>query len=33
LVNALAIAVGWSKKSDSIKALTDLDTLLEERGL
>ena len=33
LVNALAIAVGWAKKSDSIKALTDLDTLLEERGL
>src|SRR5258707_3564981 len=32
LVNALAIAVGWAKKSDSIKALTDLDTLLEERG-
>jgi len=33
LVNALAIAVGWAKKSYSIKALTDLDTLLEERGL
>jgi DNA-binding MurR/RpiR family transcriptional regulator len=33
LVNALAIAVGWAKKSDSIKALTDLDMLLEERGL
>jgi len=33
LVNALAIAVGWAKKSDSIRALTDLDTLLEERGL
>ena len=33
LVNALAIAVGWAKKSDSIKALTDLDKLLEERGL
>jgi DNA-binding MurR/RpiR family transcriptional regulator len=33
LVNALAIAVGWAKKADSIKALTDLDTLLEERGL
>ena len=33
LVNALAIAVGWAKKSDSIKALTDLDNLLEERGL
>jgi DNA-binding MurR/RpiR family transcriptional regulator len=33
LVNALAIAVGWAKKSDSIKALTDLDTLLEERGV
>lgn len=33
LVNALAIAVGWAKKSDSIKALTDLDRLLEERGL
>ena len=33
LVNALAIAVGWAKKADSIKALTDLDTLLEESGL
>jgi len=33
LVNALAIAVGWAKKSDSIKALTDLDALLEEPGL
>jgi DNA-binding MurR/RpiR family transcriptional regulator len=33
LINALAIAVGWAKKSDSIKALTDLDRLLEERGL
>ncbi len=33
LVNALAIAVGWAKKSDSIKALADLDRLLEERGL
>ena len=32
LVNALAIAVGWAKKSDSIKALADLDNLLEERG-
>lgn len=32
LINALAIAVGWAKKSDSIKALTDLDKLLEERG-
>ena len=32
LVNALAIAVGWAKQSDSIKALTDLDRLLEERG-
>lgn len=32
LVNALAIAVGWAKQSDSIKALTDLDQLLEERG-
>jgi len=29
LVNALAIAVGWAKKADSIKALTDLDKLLE----
>jgi DNA-binding MurR/RpiR family transcriptional regulator len=29
LVNALAIAVGWAKKADSIKALTDLDRLLE----
>jgi hypothetical protein len=28
----LAIAVGWAKQSDSIKALTDLDRLLEERG-
>ena len=33
LVNALAIAVGWAKKADSIKALTDLDILLEESGL
>jgi len=33
LVNALAIAVGWAKKSDSIKALMDLDALLEEPGL
>lgn len=33
LVNALAIAVGWAKKSDSIKALTDLDMLLEESGI
>jgi DNA-binding MurR/RpiR family transcriptional regulator len=32
LVNALAIAVGWAKKADSIKALTDLDKLLEEQG-
>jgi len=32
LVNALAIAVGWAKQSDSIKALTDLDLLLEQRG-
>jgi hypothetical protein len=32
LVNALAIAVGWAKQSDSIKALTDLDQLLEQRG-
>jgi DNA-binding MurR/RpiR family transcriptional regulator len=29
LVNALAIAVVWTKKADSIKALTDLDSLLE----
>jgi DNA-binding MurR/RpiR family transcriptional regulator len=29
LVNALAIAVSWAKKADSIKALTDLDKLLE----
>ena len=28
LVNALAIAVVWTKKADSIKALTDLDSLL-----
>jgi DNA-binding MurR/RpiR family transcriptional regulator len=33
LVNALAIAVGCAKKADSIKALSDLDRLLEERGL
>ena len=33
LINALAIAVGWAKKADSIKALSDLDTLLEESGL
>jgi DNA-binding MurR/RpiR family transcriptional regulator len=32
LVNALAIAVVWTKKADSIKALADLDRLLEERG-
>ena len=32
LVNALAIAVGWAKKADSIKALSDLDRLLEEQG-
>ena len=32
LVNALAIAVGWAKQSDSIKALADLDQLLEQRG-
>jgi len=32
LINALAIAVGWAKKADSIKALTDLDRLLEEQG-
>jgi hypothetical protein len=32
LVNALAITVGWAKKADSIKALTDLDKLLEEQG-
>src|SRR5581483_5739152 len=29
LVNALAIAVAWTKKGDSIKALNDLDQLLE----
>ncbi|HEY7318871.1 MAG TPA: MurR/RpiR family transcriptional regulator [Candidatus Binatia bacterium] len=29
LINALAIAVVWTKKADSIKALTDLDRLLE----
>jgi DNA-binding MurR/RpiR family transcriptional regulator len=33
LVNALAIAVGWAKRTDSIKALTDLDMLLEESGI
>ncbi|HEU4342116.1 MAG TPA: MurR/RpiR family transcriptional regulator [Candidatus Binatia bacterium] len=32
LVNALAIAVSWAKKGDSIKALTDLDRLLEGEG-
>jgi DNA-binding MurR/RpiR family transcriptional regulator len=32
LVNALAIAVSWAKKADSIKALTDLDKLLEGQG-
>jgi DNA-binding MurR/RpiR family transcriptional regulator len=32
LVNALAIAVSWAKKGDSIKALTDLDRLLEGQG-
>jgi hypothetical protein len=32
LINALAIAVGWAKKADSIKALTDLDQLLEGQG-
>ena len=31
LVNALAIAVVWTKKADSIKALTELDRLLEEQ--
>ncbi|HEY6198425.1 MAG TPA: MurR/RpiR family transcriptional regulator [Candidatus Binatia bacterium] len=32
LVNALAIAVAWTKKGDSIKALNDLDQLLEGYG-
>ena len=32
LVNALAIAVVWAKKADSIKALTDLDELLEAQA-
>jgi DNA-binding MurR/RpiR family transcriptional regulator len=32
LVNALAIAVSWAKKGESIKALTDLDSLLEGQG-
>lgn len=32
LVNALAIAVVWTKKADSIKALNDLDKLLEDYG-
>jgi len=32
LINALAIAVSWAKKGDSIKALTDLDRLLEAQG-
>lgn len=31
LVNALAIAVVWTKKADSIKALAELDALLEEQ--
>jgi len=33
LVNALAIAVAWTKKADSIKALNDLDKLLEGYGM
>lgn len=33
LVNALAIAVVWTKKADSLKALNDLDKLLEGYGL
>ena len=33
LVNALAIAVAWTKKADSIKALNDLDRLLEGYGM
>ena len=33
LVNALAIAVVWTKKADSIKALNDLDSLLEGHRL
>lgn len=32
LVNALAIAAVWTKKADSIKALNDLDELLEGYG-
>ncbi|HEV8342200.1 MAG TPA: MurR/RpiR family transcriptional regulator [Candidatus Binatia bacterium] len=32
LVNALAIAVVWTKKADSIKALSDLDKQLEGYG-
>ncbi|OGQ81325.1 MAG: hypothetical protein A3F90_03420 [Deltaproteobacteria bacterium RIFCSPLOWO2_12_FULL_60_19] len=32
LVNALAIAVSWTKKAESIKALNDLDQLLEGYG-
>ncbi len=32
LVNALAIAVVWTKKADSLKALNDLDKLLEGYG-
>lgn len=32
LVNALAIAVSWATKGDSIKALADLDRLLEGQG-
>ncbi len=33
LVNALAIAVVWTKKADSLKALNDLDKLLEGYGM
>ncbi len=32
LVNALAIAVVWTKKADSIKALAELDRLLAEQA-
>ena len=33
LVNALAIALTWTKSAESLKALEDLDTLLENHSL
>lgn len=33
LVNALAIALTWTKSAESLKALKDLDTLLENHSL